>query len=79
LWTIDTNVKLQGAEVSSWQLTRSSCQLRDMMQTGGHAAGHSNQVSDIFAPVVLQFGRLTAGKFLHGLPVAVYRHKNHGA
>jgi hypothetical protein len=49
------------------------------MQTRGHAAGHSNQASDIFAPVALQFGGLTAGKSLDGLPVAVYGHKNHGA
>ena len=43
-------------------------QAGNMMQTNGHAAGHSNQASDIFAPVALHFGGPAAGKSVDGLP-----------
>jgi hypothetical protein len=58
---------------------RRSCKLRDMMQTRCHAAGHSNQASDIFARVALQFGGTHGGKSLDGLLVTVYGPKNRGA
>jgi hypothetical protein len=50
-----------------------------MMQTRCHAAGHSNQASDIFALVALQFGGTHGGKSLDGLLVTVYGPKNRGA